>query len=213
MPYTPPMDFPSAGLLLRYYNVFLFSGPLLILGTLGYWGYRFFHRRTPESPPSTPRGKALLASSAVLLIGVVHFLGIYASLANALNFRFDPKDVAELRVVRVGEEGRATSGDTKTIRDRAILEGGLSLLVASESRHRNHEHYSDGYRIQIVIPGSPADRYVSVYRRSSGGGAVSVVIPHLGEGHAGTVNHAGQYGCPQFLDWVAKTIDPLFQGR
>jgi hypothetical protein len=64
-----------------------------------------------------------------------------------------------------------------------------------------------------VIPGSPADRYLSVYRRSSGAGAVSVVIPHLGENHAGTVNHAGEYSCPEFLDWVAKRIDPLFQGR
>jgi hypothetical protein len=207
------MDFPSAGLLLRQYNVFLFSGPLLILGTLGYWGYRIFRRRGPESPPSPPPGKALLASGAALLIGVVHFLGIYASLANARNFRFDPKDVAELRVVRMGEEGRATSGDPKTIRDRAMLDDGLSRLVESESRHRNHEHYSDGYRIQIVIPGSPADRYLSVYRRSSGGGAVSVVIPHLGASHAGTVNHAGEYSCPEFLAWVAKSIDPLFQGR
>jgi len=207
------MDFPGTGLLLRQYNIFLLSGPLLILGTVGYWAVRILRRRNPQSRPSTPFRKALFASAAALLIGLVHFLGIYASIVNAWNFRFDPKDVTELRIVRMDEEGRAGSSGAKTLADRAALADGLPRLVASESRHRNHEHYSDGYRIQIVIPGSREDRYLSVYRRSSGAGAVSVVIPHLGASHAGTVNHAGEYSCPSFLDWVAKTIDPLFQGR
>ena len=110
-------------------------------------------------------------------------------------------------------KGHPRSNPEKTLRDPALVTDGLSRLVDSSAWHRNHEHYSDGYRIQIVIPGTPNEqgRYISVYRRSSREGTVTLAIPHIGESHSGLVNHVGEYESPRFLEWVARTVDPLFR--
>jgi len=208
------MDFPSAGQLVRHYNVFLLSGPLVLGLSAGFW-IRWIRspRKEQEGVPPNQRSRLLLFAVATLAIGSVHFLGIYTSVVNAMRFRFDPKDVVELRIVRATEEGLVVEETPKSITDRAIIAEGLARLTASESRRRNHEHYLDGYRIQIVIPGSPEERCISVYRRSSAAGAVTVVVPHLGPGHAGTVKNAGEYSCPGFHAWVAANVDPLFATR
>ncbi len=204
------MTFPSAGQLIRHYNVFLLSGPFFLAVSVGLWvqWIRSLGKGRGNAPPAR-RGRLLLFAVGTLVIGGVHFLGIYASVANAIRFQFDPEKVAELRIVRVTEEGHGVQEVPRSITDRELIVSGLFRLAMSESLGRNHEHFLDGYRIQIVIPGSPA-RYVSVYRRSSRGVAVAVVIPHLGPGHAGTVENAGEYSGPSFHDWVRKNVDPLF---
>jgi len=208
------MDFPSAGQLIRHYNAFLISGPLVLAVSVGFWiSWIRSLRKPPVAGTSGGRHRLLPFALATLLIGSVHFLGIYASVANAIRFRFDPKDATELRIVRATEEGRVVDEPPRTISDRALIAEGLSRLALSESRRRNHEHFLEGYRIQIIVPGSTTERYVSVYRKSSGGGSVTVTVPHLGAGHAGTMSNAGEYSCPGFHDWVARNVDPLFAGR
>src|SRR5262249_25587482 len=141
-------------------------------------------------------------------IGSVHFLGIYASVVNASRFHFDPKDAAEIRIQRVTEEGKA-AGPSQTFSDRAAIRDGLSRLASARAFWRNHEHFLDGYRIEIVIPGAP-ERFLSVYRRSSNGRSVSIVIPHFGVTHGGTISNGGVYDCPGFHQWARERVDPLF---
>lgn len=210
------MDFPSTWQLIRHFNVFLLSGPVVLVVSAGFWFQWARSFRTPATVPmKTPRSRLLLFAVATLVIGAVHFLGIYASVRNAWKFRFEPREVAEIRVVRVSEEGTPLETPTKSISDRMLLTDGLSSLSHAESRRRNHEHYLDGYRMQIVMSAgaSAVQRYLSVYRKSSRAGPVTVVIPHLEPGHQGTVQNAGEYTCPAFLDWVAKNVDPLFRDR
>src|SRR5437868_14106294 len=101
------MDFPSAGQLIRHYNVFLLSGPLVLAASVGFWiNWIRSLRKPPVAGASGGRHRLLPFALATLLIGGVHFLGIYASVANAIRFRFDPRDATELRIVRATEEGR-----------------------------------------------------------------------------------------------------------
>jgi hypothetical protein len=207
------MNFPSSWELVRLYNGFLLSGPLILCASAGFWIklFRSFRNRAKQHPPR----RATLASAGVLtlLIGSAHFLGIYASVANAWRFRFDPGEVAELRITRLLDEtGAAAEEPPRVITDRAVILQGMSTLSASRAHWRNHEHFLDGYQIEIVIPKAAGSRksFVSVFRRSNRRGDLAVVIPHLGVSHQGTVNNAGEYSCPAFHEWVARKIDPLF---
>jgi len=210
------MDFPRLAQLVRLYNVFLVSGPIAFtVGVVFLVRWMRARRQPTEGNRKARQTSQLVGALVALVIGLVHFLGIYASLSNALRFRFDPKEVTELRIVRMGGEGTTGPMISRTLSDRSLIEDGLARLVSSECWWRNHEHLEDGYRIQIVIPGSALehDRYLSLYRRSSRSGSVAVVIPHLGEGHVGTMSNAGTYSCPAFQEWAARVIDPLFAAR
>ena len=207
------MDFPGLGRLLKFYNVFLISGPVILtVGAVLLIRWALACRRASGGTGTSPRKSTLAGALIALLIGSVHLWGCYASVANAYRFRFDPRDVVELRVTRMTAEGNPAPDGSRTISDRPLIAEGLSRLASSDCWRRNHERLEDGYRIQIMIPGSPiaTDRYVSVYRRSSHRGSLAVVVPHIGENHGGTVSHAGYYNCPAFLEWVARNLDPLF---
>jgi hypothetical protein len=102
-------------------------------------------RKPREVAPPAQRRRPLLFALATLAIGGVHFLGINVSVANAMGFRFDSKDVTELRIVRVTEESHVVEEVPMSITDRALIVDGLTRLETSESRSRNHEHFLDGY--------------------------------------------------------------------
>ena len=53
--------------------------------------------------PPEQRNRVLLFAVATLVIGSVHFLGIYASVVNAMRFRFDPKLVRDRSSDRSGD--------------------------------------------------------------------------------------------------------------
>jgi hypothetical protein len=208
------MSFPSYLELIKHYNFFLLSGPILLLLSLGSWRALIRSRRgAVVTSGSNKRWNLLFTAVVTSVIGLAHLLGIYASVLNAWRFRrLEPGQVTGLSIQRMAEEGRPENRPPVIVRDAALIQEGLGQLATARSRSRNHESFSDGYRIQLLLGGaqSGTNYYLSVYRSSSGGGPVSVVIPHVGADSAGTANHGGEYSCVEFGEWVRRRIDPLF---
>ena len=208
------MSFPSYLELIKHYNIFLLSGPIILLVSLGSWAALIRSRRQTAVTPGGKKGWELLFTALVTsLIGGVHLFGIYGSVLNAWRFRrLEPGQVIGLSVQRMGEEGVPENRPPVIIKDMVLIQEGLSELATSKSRSRNHESFSDGYRIKLLLEGARpgTDYYLSLYRNSNRGGPVSVVIPHVGANSAGTANHGGEYSCVEFGEWVRRRIDPLF---
>jgi len=213
------LGFPSLIELIKHYNAFLVSGPFLIALSL-YLGIRYLKTRRALSesaikPKQTPKPPQLVFIAGAMLIGAVHFWGIYSSVANALKFRsLDPAQVTELTIEKMEEEGRPSPGPRMSLRDPVLIQEGLRKLAGAKSRLRNHEHFLDGYRIHLRLKGPPEnDYYLSVYRKSSRAGRADAVIPHIGPEGSGTVHNAGEYSCPEFLAWTSEHFDSLYNEK
>ncbi|MBS1796498.1 MAG: hypothetical protein JSS81_21795 [Acidobacteria bacterium] len=142
--------------------------------------------------------------------------GLYfsaGSFRQTYGFRNIP--VGRVRGFRVfGSKSESEPGDSNFVvydnpeKTQAAL---LTLKNCREIR-RNHEHFEDGYKLQLLITGEPAesDYFLSVYRISSARSGKQVVMPHLGPNK--NLN-LGDYECPEFQSFVRENIDPLFQPK
>lgn len=227
------MDFPSINQLIAHYNIFLLSGPVaLAIGFYFAYTYvrflrgdlseedmnRMFQKdlndREGKPPKPAMKGKHAVILFAVItfVIGSAHFIGIYASVRNAFEFRaVKPEQVKALAVKPLKFKG-VKSAEWKTIEDPEVIREGLAHLKASANYTRNHESYYNGYLVRFVGPRSSGGKgfYVSFYKKSTRIGDASILVPHVGMSESGTINNAGEYQCPSFGKWVEKHVDPLF---
>lgn len=204
------MNFPTNFQLLRYHHIGILIGPLIFsVGIINLiWFIRLWRRRAGGEINYRPALFALIA----LTIGSAHFFSVYGSLWNAWRFRVAPEKIVEMSVERMATEMQQPVSEPVVINDRELIRNGFARLDSARGHARNHEEFADGYRIRLKLEGEAAysERYLSVYRASGRNQTSAIVIPHLGAQHLGITHQAGEYECPEFLDWVNQTIAPRF---
>jgi len=207
------MTFPSWIEFIKHYNAGLLTGPIL-LGIAIWAGYKKISYgvsiKAKTSLAKYPPSIWLIIGC--LVIGAVHFVGVYASLINAWHFRdMQPLQISEIKVERMIEEGKPDSIQPIVISDTTLIAEGLSKLTKAKNRDREHEYFINGYRIQLITS-IKKDFYISVYEKSNTSGCGGV-IPHIGREGAGSIHNAGEYNSPEFQEWVFSNIAPLFHKR
>lgn len=125
-------------------------------------------------------------------------------IAGAGYARIDPDSVVELEFTRIDREHGQT-GAIRTFANAAQVSDALKLLTKATLFRRSHESLSDGYIVRFKLKGDEgfSNYGVFVYRRTSRGGSVSVVVPR-------SIFGVGEYSAPEFHDWIEGAIDPLF---
>jgi hypothetical protein len=210
------MKFPSYIELIKYYNLGLISGPGLIAISAAFLWRRYFKRNYSQRDTGGDRGTDRPEVGFIIvpfIIGLVHLIGVYSSVLNAWQFRrVDPGKINAIIVEKMIQDGKPSSAPPITLTDTSLIRQGIDKLQGATSRLPNHEHFTHGYRIQLIVEGRNSNRplYISVYRNSSNRGPIAATIPHVGPGFTGSVANGGQYSCPEFVEWVSEHIDPLF---
>jgi hypothetical protein len=172
----------------------LVAGPLLLVLSAAIWIYLI---RRGKGPDRSANRKVIFFGIISGLVGTGHTIGAYGEVWNARAFRFDPAQVAEIGVHRAPRESER-SEEWWAITDRTAIRDGLALLETCTRYRRNHEMFSDGFRLEIVIPGE-RDRFLWVYRKTSRRDEpAAIVVPR-----ASRLGNA-EYSCPAFVDWVTS---------
>ena len=218
--------FPPILEVIRSHGPFVFTGPIFLLIAAAIWVFilrQVFcavraRLRLHERGTDAWNKVRLFALISVipLLIGVGHLYGTCTALDNALRWRIEPADVAEVEVVRRPVLGKPTVGPPVYLRNRAVLQDGFRRLAGARYYVNHGEHYQDGYQLRIREVGAAefSERYLSVYRRSDRTRDLPVVVLERGPGAEYTADHvAGEFLSPAFLKWVVEVIDPHFAGR
>jgi hypothetical protein len=215
------MNFPNPLELAKQYHMFLFSGPLVLTWSIFIWVhfFRSVAGKTQNMPlsnkPATPSQLFMFATIS-LLIGTIHLWGTYTSVFNGLKFYvLESSQITAFRIQLLKNEGEKPSKEAIaiTVSDSRLIQESWRQLTNAKSRMRNHEHYADGYLIQLFLGNPPQESnlYLSIFRTSSKGlPDADVVIPHIGTDSQGTINNGGEYRSPEFFDWIDKNVDPLF---
>ena len=135
---------------------------------------------------------------------------ICARFANVLSMRTDPSTVAELGFTQIQQE-RGPTGLRRVVSDPNLIRQAFTCLGHSVAFQRKHQQFFNGYAIRIKLKGavSFSNRYVFVYRRDHRGREVTIAIANVRRS-AGGLADAGKYSTPEFHDWLATAIDPLF---
>jgi hypothetical protein len=194
------MSFPRVSAFVGNF-ICLAPGVLFFIMGLGFGIHSLRERRAGRPLPNDPPIPVLLG---FILIGGVITAALGSTFLTYLSTRFDPTAIVEIRVEHIAREDSPPSGPPIVVADRNLLVAGFTHLTSATSHLRNHESYSDGYRIQIRLQGesSYGAHTIRVYRRTSRSNQPAVIVTMMG---------AGEYNCPAFHQWIHATIDPLFQ--
>jgi len=209
------MSFPSTWDIIRQFHFFLLTGPISISFGIGCLVKMYRdsdpHRQTRKKE-SAPWPVLALAAIWAIGIGTAHML-IYRQVANAFKFRFDPGRVTSIEV-SYRELMGAYGSEWVVIDDPALIQEGLLKLGTARSFQTDHEHYEGiAYRIDLRFkePGWRHSRqWLELCDRTQRRADVNVVIPRFGW-RRDNWNWGGQYTCPEFHEWFAENVMPLFQ--
>ena len=206
------MGFPSNIEFVRFHSPLMFFGPpLLALGA--FTCHRTVHRwRTATATRTT--GVWFVMSLGCLLLGVIFSVPVPFKYLNAWRFQRATRGVVELRIEPLDARGRRPRGPVIVVKSRDTIMDGLRTLSSAPALQRNHEHFVDGYRVQLKIAGHSqfSNRYLYVYRRTSRSNDVCAVVPHVGR-RGGLHFGCGEYRSPDFHAWFDKEIKPLIGQR
>ena len=203
------MDFPSTMAIVKQYNFFLLSGPGALFAGILLLG-RMVLQRVKRSDPQARERRArppqlLFLAVALIFIGAIH-LNVYRSVAVARDFQTIRLDDVDGLIIEAISDSDGHPRQAVLVDDAAYARTGLRKLTTSASYSRNHETFSMGYRIQLIIKGIKADKFLSVYRRSSRAGEVAVVIPHHGIDPSSMEFQGGTYEDEAFVIWVEEAL-------
>lgn len=195
------MYFPTSQQISAYYGAFLVTGPILLLISVGLWIWLI--RAFRQVPRPSIDFRVLIFALGTLVIGSGHLL-IYRDVTQAIQWQHQLTDVQEVHITPLVREYASPSGNTTILTDQTEVRRGLRLLTAAAARTRNHEGFSDGYRIRIVLkaPNQNTSRYLSVFRTSNGTRSVAVVMVLSPSSVAGVA----EFSSPEFLAWLDKTV-------
>ncbi len=174
------------------------------------------------------RGKSAQAREAGTYAGNWAFIGVaflialvvtYFSLpplVNAFRYRFDPQQIVEIRVTKLGDTTKPGGGkwEPVIINNRELIAKGFQTLTTAKGYNINHEHFlPDGYGIDFKLEGSSdySPMHLVAYRSSRQAGATSVSTPVSVVAVNSYLNAADlNFSCPAFHTWLKRNVDPLF---
>ena len=158
-----------------------------------------------EAPNPISLVLGILASIAFLLPGS---LGFSTQVAEIYSFRnINIADVESLRIYRAFDESSTDLKEVRVINDRSQINEGLGKLHRCSELYRDHESWTDGYRIQLVSRNGDKEHFISAFRNSTSRVGRSGVIPATTTDMGSNI---GVYLCADFQEWVKANIDPLF---
>ena len=135
------MTFPSTYEIIKHFNVFLITGPILIIVSISFWFLYYFRFRRWSSPAINLRlrtrdhsdlpakryrtpSQALAIAIISMIIGGVHLL-IYLQVSTAFRFRFNTAEVEEIRIARFQSQStepyRRQADQPLIIRDTTLI--------------------------------------------------------------------------------------------
>jgi hypothetical protein len=195
-----PMSFPRISAFVGNF-ICLAPGVLFLIIGLGFGIHALREKQAGRPLPTDPPIPVLFG---FILIGGVITAALGSSFLTYLSTRFDPTAIAEIRVERITDEDSSPLEPPIVVTDRKLLVAGFTHLTSATPHLRNHESYSDGYRIEIRLQGesSYGAHTIRVYRRTSRANQFTAIVTMAG---------AGEYNCPAFHEWLHATIDALFQ--
>jgi len=203
--------FPNAGqFLVRHWELFLVAIPLMVSAC--FMWYAVIRAKRKQGKSILKSGLAPIAL-VVSVIGAGWSLGLVGALSQWLRFRIDPDDVEAIRVQRLAVDGSEPNSDSFVLTDTPKIHEGLARLSRAGAWFANHETLKDGYHIEFKLRGESgwSGKYLSIYRHTTRNRNVFVVIPHVGPGHWGAVDKAGDYRCPEFWEWFDDAVVPLLE--
>jgi len=213
------MSFPPTFEILRHFNMFMVLPPLALLASSFIWLKIYLTWRRRKGGGRAGGGdrikKKLLWAVMTLVIGGMGML-IYRQVFTAFRFRFDPDDVAEIRIshrnLGGGEPSEVPALKSIVIRDPAFIREGLLKLGKARGFRASQPFEGIAYRIDLRFKDSSSysDRWLELCDRTKLRGDINAVMPHIGSGHD-VGNEGGEYVCPDFHDWFTERVIPLLQ--
>ena len=205
--------FPTASQIINNYLISLFGIFLMFLVGGGVLYRLIWGKSANAREGRTDVRNWIFVGLAFSMMLVVLYL-ILPPVVNAFRYRFDPAQVAEIRVTKLGGELKPGAEIAKpiVISDRELIAKGFQPLTSAAGYNINHERFlPDGYGIDIKLVGSSdySPLHLVAYRQSrkSSSGAVPVSVvavdPYT---DAAPLN----FSSPAFHSWLRKHIDPLF---
>ena len=157
------------------------------------------------------RSKCIIFAVACLLLGSIGLYRGLGALVSVVKWRAASLRICGMRVERIDREDRIAASPSVVVTNKDIVAAAFVFTQTPRARTRNHEHFLDGYRCQLLLDGDEdfSNVYLSVFRRSSRTSSVDVVIPHIGPTTIGPAK-AGEYSSPSFHNWIREHIEPLF---
>ncbi len=191
------LDFPPIIEFVKNNSVFVLIPIIIIMAGIYQLGkclkQNIFDKRLPM---------ALVAT----FMGISIVWGIMEHISTELSLRnIEIENINGLEIEKINSENDDNILGLTEIYNKSVIDEGLKKLSNSKSYSRNHEHFIDGYRMQLIINNIRSGIYINAYRKSSKMGNVDVVTTFFKNGIMGK-----SYQNKQFLEWVKKEIDPLF---
>lgn len=205
--------FPTTSQIINNYLVHLFGIFLMVLIGAGVF-YRLIRGKSANAREERTdvRNWIFVGLAFLMMLVVLYF--ILPPVVNAFRYRFDPAQIAEIRVTKLGGELKPGAELAKpvVITDRELIAKGFQTLTRATGYNINHERFlPDGYGIDIKLVGSSdySPLHLVAYRQSrkssSGTVPISVVAvdPYT---DAAPLN----FSSPAFHSWLRRHVDPLF---
>lgn len=152
---------------------------------------------------------------ALLMAFMVSYFSLPA-LVNAFRYRFDPQQIVEIRVIKLGNETKrdGTKWEPVIINNREQIAKGFQTLTTAKGYNINHERFlPDGYGIDFKLEGSSdySPMHLTAYRSSRQAAASTTNTQVSVVSVSPSLNAAAlDFSCPAFHTWLKKNVDPLF---
>lgn len=172
-------------------------------------------RRAATREERTNAGNWAFIGVAVVIALVVSYFSL-PPLVNAFRYRFDPQQIVEIRVIKLGNETKrdGTKWEPVIINNRELIAKGFQTLTTAKGYNINHERFQpDGYGIDFKLEGSSdySPMHLTAYRSSRQAGASTVNTPVSVVAVSSYLGAADlNFSCVAFHNWLRRNVDPLF---
>jgi hypothetical protein len=169
--------------------------------------YEIYRRRAQKKTLSTEIKPVtftrVITSFMVLLVGMLITIGLSRNYLNYLSRRIDTGAIVAVRIARLADENSPPPVPEIELTDQNKLLSGFAGLPYAKRYWRDHERFSDGYRLQVRLEGETSfgEHTIDVFRKSIPANRRVVIV---------TMPGVGQFESPAFHDWIRANVDPLF---
>jgi hypothetical protein len=213
------LAFPFYDTLIFILPFFFSVGLWLLFQAVRLWEAIIHERQQPpdtifSSTAHSQSDNSRLQAGLATVVGVVFVLaGGWGTIhigSGKYQFRSLPlEQLAAIEVYRADDEYSVDRSRMVRIEniDGKVAEA-LKLLRRCTVTSHSHETFKDGFVLRLIFDDpSLSEFYLAAFRRSTVSNEKTMVMPQRSP-IRGT--NLGEYGCPEFQDWLQQNVDPLF---